>query len=322
MWFLVYHPLYDSIVWVSKQQLEKEYITSNQAVDILGETKTPTENDTKRFCRLAGLDPVLYKAQIPSLQTCNEGNTTNNRKHTMPKPAKAAPEFAKGNSVTFELEGETVTATITKDLKEGNYECKVDDTGAIFQCEANELTLVEDKPEPKVKDKKKEKEESPAKKKGKTEEKNTRSKASSFKDIKATGGGAIPIGKYEAIVFEAEVTDTEKGAVQFVMNNVVVNDDDITGKTQKAFYGVLDEDGNYTEGAGILKGHLILLGFDDDDFDDTDQSTREFMRQLADKINKRQPWVAIKVIEGKNGYTNVRYETLMADQQDKPEIPD
>jgi hypothetical protein len=260
-------------------------------------------------------------------------------------PAKVASKvkFAVGDEVTFEMNDDTVTGTVKK-MKGANYMVE-DGEGTVYECEPSELTAVEEEtPAPKKKKAavEEEEEETPAPKKKKAaaeeeeEEEAPKKKGAkpaakgstgwnSMKPAEESKGGGLPIGDWEALAYTGLAEEGEKGLSAYI-EYVGVHDDDVNGKTQRAYYNLKDADGEWSEGATYFKRDLLILGFEEEqlelsDEDDNDAIIEEF-NKLLKKLRKMEPWVSIKVKPAKKaGYTTLYLGGLMDDQEDKPENP-
>lgn len=255
----------------------------------------------------------------------------------MPKPKtaakKVAPKFKDGQSVLFDMNGETHEGKIVNITGEG-IEVKVGKT--TYECEPDELTLVEagddagndDAPEEKPKGKKKDEDndgdDAEEKPKGKAKG-SGKSLASAFNSIPRLegGGGGLPIGSWEVLVTDYDVAETDDKGTNAYIEMTGVNDADVEGTTGRKYYNLIDKDGNLQEtGVGIFKNDLVTLGVDEDEIVVEDETFVNDVGAILKKLCKRGPWAAIKVVEAKKaGYTNIYINGLMPDQDEKPEDP-
>lgn len=140
-----------------------------------------------------------------------------------------------------------------------------------------------------------------------------------LKDAKAaTPGFDVPPGQYEAIAHKAEYSlfeDSQKEAV--FIEFAIVNDDKIAGKTTRVYYNLIGKDGSEGQGYEYMKRDLEMVGCDAIDISDNKD---EFTENLKNWFDENKPWVVIDV--KKNGqFTNVYLNSMMDDQEGKPELP-
>lgn len=269
----------------------------------------------------------------------------------MPVKAKAA-KFTKDDKVMVDIDGTDTLCTVTK-LKGDNY-IVTDEEGTVYECEPHELTLATDEEEeeetPKKKSAKKpaaeeeEEEETPAPKKKKAapeseeEEEEEKPAKKAVKGKKKGGLGwndtapaeaaksfGLPPGQWEALAYNG-VCEAGKGeGIQAYIEYVGVHDDEVTGKTQRGYYTIVDEKGNPSEGIGYFKRDLITLGFTEEqlEIDESDNETViEELNKLLKKLRKMEPWVTISVkVNAKTGNSTLYLNGVMDDQEDKPANP-
>lgn len=153
-----------------------------------------------------------------------------------------------------------------------------------------------------------------------------KSKAPSWNKAKPAQQSAVglPVGNWEALAYTGACVVEGKG-IQAYIEYVGVHDDDVNGKTQRAYYTLKDDKGVWTEGTTYFKRDLITLGFEEEDLevadDSDDEEFAEAITKILKKLRKREPWVSIKIKDGKGGYTRLFLNGLMDDQDDKPENP-
>lgn len=143
----------------------------------------------------------------------------------------------------------------------------------------------------------------------------------STKPVVNTGAGGFPVGTWEALAFNGAAEEKEGKGVNAYIEYVGVHDDDVNGKKQRQYFNIKDDAGNWGEGVGYFKGALVTLGYDEDSLEIDEDDLVEDLNRLLKKLRKMEPWVSLKVKEGKSGYTNVYLNGLMDDQNDKPTNP-
>lgn len=242
----------------------------------------------------------------------------------MPKAKSSkTPAWEVGQVVSFEFEGETVEGTITSvDLKAKEVDVEGDAFPTVLTCEFGEITLVEPEEQQKETPKKKgkDKDEEPVTKKD-----GTKSLKGSFtsKPPADPSGARLPVGTFEALIGSGECSTNDKGTSAYLEFTLVNGDSD--GMSGRKFYQLYDENDEPLDlGIGILKRDMIDIGFEDDVFDELDDSSiKKLVAGLNDilkRLKKLQPWVGIRT-QDKKGYINIYIQQLMEDQDQKPEMP-
>lgn len=263
----------------------------------------------------------------------------------MPVPTKKSetPKFNVDDEVIVEIDGKDVKCTVEalgiKDEKTGKKMIRVHNSAESesYDCFPEEL-----KPAKKSakKEDPEEDEEKPAPKKKKVEEpeeeedEKPKAKKSGgfFKNTKPAEDfvGGLPIGDWEALIFNGQTDDKGKGFNVF-LELVGVNaeeSDKVNGVKQRVFYQIFNDKGEFNEqGTSFLKRDLIKVGYEEEDLDSIDDSSMDSLKDdlnlLLKKLRKREPWISIKVGVQKNdpSRTNTYIQGLMDGQEDKPENP-
>lgn len=245
----------------------------------------------------------------------------------MPKVTKEVAKFKVDDEVIMDLNGEDVPCKVVK-LKGGNYITE-DKDGSEYECEPHELTIAEKKKKapaaeaeddtPPAKPKKQaaaevEDEPTPDKTPAKT-------KVKGWNDAKAaTSKAGFPIGNWEALAFNGACESDGKKLSAYV-DFAGVNDEAVEGLTQRIYWTLKDEKGQWTEGVTYMKGALLTLGFKEEQLEIDESEVEEELNKLLKKLRKTEPWVTVRAKEGKGGYVNLYLNGLMDDQSDKPENP-
>lgn len=247
----------------------------------------------------------------------------------MPKAKKTADAtFEEGQRVEIDMgDGNTSEGIVTK---VGKKSCDVEtDDNEVLECEFSELTLIPDKepePEPPKKGKGKPAKDEPEPKQKSAKSSGTRSLMAAFNSRKpAANTMGLPIGSHECLVAGGEAAENDKGTnvyIEYVLVNA--DDDDMNGKSQRKYFQLVDSDGEGLQGADYFKKDLIDLGLEEEDFENRpeEEDLIDFLNGILKKLGKMQPYVSVKVVEGKGGYTNLYLNGLMEDQDNKPDMPD
>lgn len=245
----------------------------------------------------------------------------------MPKSKTTTVDFEVGQRVSFEYDGNTTEAIITS-VNPKKKVCDVEtDENETLECDFDELTLVTKKAKPIKKKSQDEPEEEAELEKKSKKSSGTRSLTAAFKSAKPAAAMqfGLPEGNYECLVAGGEAAENDKGISAYI-EYVAVNcdDSDIEGKSQRAFFALVDADGEPQQGVEFFKRDLLNLGIEESDIDelDDDDDIVEALNKLLKKLKKLQPWVSVTVKKGKGEYMNLYLQGLMDDQSDKPEMPD
>ncbi len=220
------------------------------------------------------------------------------------------PMFHEGDKVMVDIDGADTECEITElDNDKETAEVK-DENGDKYDCTFEELKLINKKA--KKKEPEVEEETKTPKKKG-----GANSFAGIFNKTKAaSGGGGIKDGRYEAIVVELGINETEKGMSGFI-KYTIVNDEknDQDGKTGVEFFQLLNAEGEEQKGLEFFKGSLVQLGMDED----AEISKRADLEEILEDIQDKKLWVEINVRK-KDGYTHHYLNQVMDDQDSKPDL--
>jgi hypothetical protein len=249
----------------------------------------------------------------------------------MPVKAKAV-KFAVGDKVSVDIDGTDTECKVTK-LKGENY-IVADEDGTTYECEPHELKPLEEEEETSKKKKKpaaEEEEETPAPKKKKAaaeegEETPKKKKGglgwnatAPADEVKAFG---LPVGQWEALAFNGVCEGGKGKSLLAYVEYVGVHDDEVTGKTQRAYYTIIDEKGQPSEGIAYFKRDLLTLGFTEEQLEIDEDEVEDELNKLLKKLRKMEPWVTINVkANSKTGQTNLYLNGIMDDQEDKPANP-
>lgn len=129
-----------------------------------------------------------------------------------------------------------------------------------------------------------------------------KSKAQAFDEV-SPGGGAVPAGKYEAVLKEAVLQDPDdKG--QSARFKVLIASENYMGEELTWWNKIFDVDENPTGGVKFLKQTLAKLGYPDVTFDD--------LESVFEELTNDHPGCAIQV-KINEGYTNVYINGLIED---------
>lgn len=232
------------------------------------------------------------------------------------KPAKT-PKWEVGQVVSFDWEGETVQGTITAvNSKESEVDVEGDAFPNVLTCGFDEITLVEPG------------DEAPSEKTEKSAKSGTKSLKGSFTSKPAAdpAGARLPLGNFEALIAAGECATNDKGTSAFLEFTLVNGDND--GASGRKFYQLYDADEEpLDQGIGILKRDLFDIGFEEEVFDDLDDSSIkklvEGINDILKRLKKMKPWVSIRIVEakGNKSYVNIYIQNLMEDQDQKPDMP-
>lgn len=235
------------------------------------------------------------------------------KKKPKAKEEAAEFEFEIDTVVQFDNDGETVVGTVTAHNDNGTYEITDSDENA-YDVEASDVSEYVKKKAAKPESKAKGAKVGKAKGKGKGS-----SLADAFNSAKkATKGGGIPDGKWEALLTGASLRDSDKDSAKFVdLEYTAVNteDEDVEGRKGRASYMILDGDGDAATGMEYFKRDMEMLG-QPEEFDDD-----EALEAALDELAEQEPWCSINVKTNAKGYSTIYLNGLMEDQEDKPEAP-
>lgn len=245
----------------------------------------------------------------------------------MPKAKTKKTEdvvFEVGQRVSFDYDGNTTEGNVTSvNLKKEVCDVETDDNETL-ECDFDELTLVEKKVV--KKSSKKEESEEKEEKSSKKSSGGTRSLTSLFKKAKVAPKNSfgLPPGNYECLVNGGEADQNDKG-ISAYLEYVAVNceDSEIDGRSHRAFYGLVDADGEPQQGIEYFKRDLLELGITEEELEglDDDDDLIDAINKLLRKIAKAQPWVSVQVKQ-KGDYTNLFLQGVMEDQDQKPDMPE
>ncbi len=230
-----------------------------------------------------------------------------------------------GSTVTFDNEGDEVTAKVTE--VDGKI-ATVEDDENVYEVPLKDLTLVEEEdaetPKKKVKGKVVADDDDDDAPKSRSKGKGVSlAKLFNKAEKKEGGGGGIPPGEWDALLVEAGYTVTENGHAAF-FQYVGTNSDEeeVFGKSSKKMFFLIDKDGNPNEnGWDYFKTDLVTLGFEEELEDEVDSDE---MDRILKKIAKKQPWVELNVVPRKDDprYNNIYVNAMKEDQDDKPDLDD
>lgn len=91
------------------------------------------------------------------------------------------------------------------------------------------------------------------------------SKADLFDNAKPQEGFGVPQGQYEAIIVGAELQGDEKTQKESIMLEYeIINarDEELNGKTLKAWYNLIDANGEAAKGLGFWKRDAAIIGYE------------------------------------------------------------
>jgi len=92
-----------------------------------------------------------------------------------------------------------------------------------------------------------------------------KSKADLFDETKPNEGFGIPQGAYECLIVGAELKreeGTEKESIEMTYEVINHRDDELNGKTVKAWYNLFDKDGTPAKGGGFWKRDSAVIGYE------------------------------------------------------------
>ena len=92
-----------------------------------------------------------------------------------------------------------------------------------------------------------------------------KSKADLFDETKPNEGFGIPQGAYEALIVGAELKrdeSSEKESIEMTYEVINHRDDELNGKTVKAWYNLFDKDGTPAKGGGFWKRDSAVIGYE------------------------------------------------------------
>lgn len=276
----------------------------------------------------------------------------------MPVKADSKPKVAVGDDVIIEMNDEELKCTVSKIKSSGNIIVE-DAEGSTYECEPHEVKPAkaakkkaadeeeeeetpkkkkaaveeeDDEPAPKKKKAAAEEDDEPAPKKKKAADDDDEPAAPKKKKL---GWGSqapaeqknvgFPVGNWEALAFNG-APEAEKKKLSAFIEYVGVHDEEVKGKTQRVYYQLKDDKGNWLEGVGYFKRDLLLLGFSEEQLELTDEDDDEAviadLTKLLKKLRKMETWVSLKAKHDKTReYINLFLNGPMDDQDDKPENP-
>lgn len=145
---------------------------------------------------------------------------------------------------------------------------------------------------------------------------------SRLKGTKAAEGGGftkLKPGQFEALAFSGGLYEDPATPKQAIwIDYCIVNDDGANeGRNGRAFYNIIDKEGDEANGMPYLVRDLEILGIDYSGA----KSIENFAEILGEALDQLCPYVVIDVVF-KNGFTNIYLNSVMDNQSQKPDLPD
>jgi len=140
------------------------------------------------------------------------------------------------------------------------------------------------------------------------------------KAVKDNPGGnfeSLPVGVWECLASKGGILEKDGKEIAWIDFTVVQEGASCFEKSGRAFYQLEDEEGNINDiGVAILAralGDMQKLDID------IGLQSKEQLKEILASFEKETVWVTIRVTV-KKGYTNIRLEKVMEDQDNKPEL--
>lgn len=244
------------------------------------------------------------------------------------KEEKETPEYEIGQDVQFDWDGKDCIGTITKvNAKKKELDVEGDDIPPGTVCTFDECTIVKKGKVKKEKEKEEPEEEpeKPAKTSGKGKGLSLKDKLNA-KPPAESGPMGLPEGTHECLVVDGLCETNAKGTSAYLEFCIVNSEDEeLNGRSGRKFYQLIDPDGEALDGVSYLKADGMLIGMMDEEFElegDTLEEIVDEFNAVLKKLKKKEPWVSVNVVPGKGQYKNIYLQSLMEDQEDKPEKPE
>lgn len=125
----------------------------------------------------------------------------------------------------------------------------------------------------------------------------------------------LPVGAWEALC-SAGGTYEKDGKYGAWLEYTITEECAHQGKKGRSFFGLEDEEGNVSVGAAILARALSDMGYLDLE---VGIKSKKHLESILEGIQKNPCWLVI-LVAVKKGYTNIKVQKIMENQDDKPEL--